>query len=180
MEGRLSEGVGEAPSTGQRMGAYCSSSARPSSDSLQITHLRSTAPYPLFNYPHVSVLRHFFNHKGAVCANCLWEVSETSFPRFLLLWKAGALVWSVFPLGEPNAPDRIILTFHLWSFDSELFSVMSRLPLTGSSCALSSSANWYQLILKIRVGRFKSISFLTPPVVQYFWIVVSRLMFTET
>lgn len=108
------------------------------------------------------------------------EVSETSFPRFLLLWKAGALVWSVFPLGEPNAPDRIILTFHLWSFDSELFSVMSRLPLTGSSCALSSSANWYQLILKIRVGRFKSISFLTPPVVQYFWIVVSRLMFTET
>lgn len=31
-----------APSTGQRMGAYCSSSARPSSDSLQIMHLRQT------------------------------------------------------------------------------------------------------------------------------------------
>lgn len=42
--------------TGHRMGAYCSSSARSSSDSLQITHLRRTQPFLCFSNMHLNTL----------------------------------------------------------------------------------------------------------------------------
>lgn len=94
-----------ALSTGQRMGGYCSSSAKPSSDSLQIMHLRRRHhPTPSLIFTLSLVFKHFFNHKGATC-NCFLDiykcVSESSFSFCLL--KVGALVWSVFsPLSEPN------------------------------------------------------------------------------
>lgn len=50
-----------ALSTGHRMGAYCSSSAWPSSDSLQITHLRWTHhPHHVFNFHPVATFYHEF------------------------------------------------------------------------------------------------------------------------
>lgn len=64
-----------APSTGQRMEAYCSSSARPSCDSLQIMYLRPThRPTPSLIFTvSLFLSMHFFNHKGAMC-NCFGEV----------------------------------------------------------------------------------------------------------
>lgn len=120
------------------MEAYCSSSARPSSDSLQIMYLgltQSPTPSPILATT-LSLSMHFFSHKGAM-RNCFWKLQMLSWSWTQIL----GLICSVLPCRKPLRR-KATLTFHLWTTSLSLIlmlTAMSRVLYKRYVYLLSSS-----------------------------------------